>query len=149
MDRYSAGQVELKPDVLAYSMVMKCCAWTSGTKAEQRKALELAMQIIESMEKEDNNNNKNDNRFVCPPNDVAYSTALLAINRLAGGVPQREELLGSVFERCARRGFVSSAVLTEMNQGGSLRLFLQLTNGKNQLDPEWSRNVPPKLRPQA
>lgn len=145
MDRYRAGDVTLRPDPLVFAVFLKCCARPSRrnlrdsgqSKAEDRKVLRLALQTLETLEEGE----------FGPPNDVAYATALHAINRLTGTLQQREELLGSVFQRCAARGLVSNSVMAEMNHGGSLRLFLRLTDGKNKLDPKWSEKVPPKHRP--
>jgi len=138
MNRCRAGDNSLRPDMLVFVVLMKSCARSNtGSKAEKRKVLQLALHAMETLEKGE----------FCPPSDVAYATAMSAINRLAGTTGQRDELLGSIFSRCAERGLVSSQVLMEMNHGGSLRLFLQLTGGKNQLEPEWSRNVLPKNRP--
>jgi len=147
MDRYRAGDVTLRPDPLVLAVLLKSCARTAKrnrqdggqSKAENRKVLRLALQTLETLEEGE----------FGPPNDVAYATALEAINRLTGTLQQREELLGSVFQRCAARGLVSNSVMAEMNQGGSLRLFLRLTDGKNQLESKWSEKVSPKHRPKS
>ena len=137
---YRAGEESLQPDVLVFILLIKCstrCSKYLSTAAEKRKVLQLALQAMETLEKGE----------FCPPNDDAYAMTMLAINQLAGTAHQREELLASVFQRCAVRGHVSNSVLKEMNHGGSLRLFLHLTDGKNRLEADWSRNVHPSHRP--
>ena len=143
MERYRHGNTALRPDALVFAVLLKSCARTTvaashpGNQAENRKVLLIALQTLELLET---------GEFGLP-NDVTYATALRTVSRLTGTARQREELLGSIFVRCANRGLVSNSVMAEMNRGGSLRLFLRLTDGENKVKQQWSANVPTQHRP--
>lgn len=138
IDRYEAGDVTLKPDVVVYTIVIKACAHTRGTPQEKQKALEMALDAIETLET---------SLEYGPPNDVAYSTLITAICKLSESTVQREQLLEVAFRKCADRGLVSVNVVREINRWGSRRLFRRLANNTNQVHPDWSQNVPAELRP--
>lgn len=143
MERYRDGDTALRPDALVLAVLLKSCARTTvvaldqGNQAENRKVLLMALQTLELLETGEFGS----------PNDVMYASALRTVSRLTGTARQREELLGSIFVRCAKRGLVSNSVMAEMNRGGSLRLFMHLTNGENKLKREWIANVPTQHRP--
>ena len=143
MDRYRGGDATLRPDALVLAVLLKSCARTTvaashqENQSENRKVLLVALQTLELLETGEFGS----------PNDVTYATALRTVSRLTMTVRQREELLGSIFERCANRGLVSNSVMAEMNRGGSMRLFLRLTDGKNKLQPQWSASESTQHRP--
>ena len=148
MDRYRGGDVALRPDAVVLAVLLKICARATTAVAaatphqetqvgHRQKVLLLTMEIVELLEGGEFGS----------PSDVTYSTALLAINRMAESTEQREELLGSVFLLCAGRGLVSNTVMAEMNRGGSQQLFLRLTDGTNQVPAQWTAKVPLRHRP--
>jgi hypothetical protein len=134
IDRYNAGDAAMKPDVIVYTILIKACAHNHGTPEEKRKALEMALDAIVTLE----------NSEFGPPNEVAYSTLMTAICRLSESTPQRERFLEAAFRKCADKGLVSINVVREI---GSRRLFRKVTNNTNQLHPDWSKNVPAKDKP--
>jgi hypothetical protein len=137
IDRFKAGDVSLRPDVVVYTILIKACAHSHGSPEEKQQALAMATDAMHTLESSD----------FGPPNDIAYATLMNAIFRLSESVQQRESLLEAAFRGCAERGYVSTNVLKEMDRGGSRRLFRRLTNNTLRLLPLWSANVAAKDRP--
>jgi hypothetical protein len=76
-----------------------------------------------------------------PPNHIAFLTLMRAVNRLLRHEPERAKILASVFERCAKGGYIAKQVIAEAQQSKELESAIK------QLHPNWIRNVPSRDRP--
>lgn len=128
MQRDKDGEHSIHPDVVIFSVVLKACAQTDGTIDDKRKALDLAFDTFRLMEGFE------------PPNDMIFSTLMVAINRLATSASERTEMLDSIFKQCCESGWVSEQVMHSMTRGAG-RLVPKAFN------PRWSRRVAKRHKP--
>lgn len=135
--QYEQGNVVLKPDVYAYTTLIKTCAhYRNGTKAENAHVLNVALNALSTLENTDYG----------PPNDITYSMTMSAIYRLLDEVPDRDALLETVFRRCAARGLVSTENLHTFHRVASERLVYRVWIQPT-VPADWSRNVPTHKQP--
>ena len=133
MQRFQQGDESCRPNAYVISRFLKLCASTGGTDDDQRRALDIALEIFRKCE----------SFFGFPPNHILYNIMLYTINHLTASENQRSErleLLEKVFEECQAAGCVSIVTLAAMRQGGASHCYSGLTKSS-------SRRVPHKDRP--
>jgi hypothetical protein len=128
---YRAGDDSLKPDVIAYTALMKACVHVVGQSAK-REALSTALEAMKILETEE----------FGPPNHVAYATILKVFNYLAESEDQRLELLKLYFLRCIRGGHLCRDAIEEMTREENQRLFLEIVDEVGGLSGDMIVNVP-------
>jgi pentatricopeptide repeat protein len=129
--KYEAGDHSMKPDVFVFSVLMKACGRTRGVLKDKHNALSMAfdaMKVLETTE-------------FGPPNHIAFLTLMRAVKQLLRHEPERAKILASVFERCAKGGYVANQVIAEAQESRELEFVIK------QLHPNWIRNVPSRDRP--
>jgi hypothetical protein len=128
---YRAGDDSLKPDVIAYTALMKACVHVVG-QMSKREALSTALEAMKVLETEE----------FGPPNHVAYATILKVFNYLAESEEQRHELLKLYFLRCIRGGHLCRDAIEEMIREDNRRLFLEIVDEVGGLSGDMVVNVP-------
>jgi hypothetical protein len=111
---------------------MKCCSQVNDCREKSEGALTMALDAMHALE----------HLGYGPPNHVAFSTLIVAINRLCSDKERKIHLLKSIFQQCSKTGNVSKQVLLSMSLGPGKDLCSVILK-------EWSRNVPTRDRPDA
>ena len=130
MERFQQGDESCRPNVHNVSVVLKLCAYTTGTEDDRRRALDIALETFRKCE----------SYYGVSPNHFVYSAMLHATNRLTASEDERLELLEKVFEECRALGLVSDAAVRIMHRGGASHFLSGLSAFS-------SRQVPHKDRP--
>jgi hypothetical protein len=136
--QYENGDETLKPDVYVYTTLIKTCAHNrGGTKQENVQALQMALNAMATLENTDYG----------PPNEFAYAAIMTAIYRLSDRYTNHDKYYEMAFRQCTARGLLSNEILKIFERGASNLLLQRLTKNKNQIQSEWSRNVPHHKKP--
>lgn len=131
IQRFDSGASNVKPDIFIFTVFIKCCANVNGNDEEKKVALKMAHDAMEAL----------DNLGYGPPNDVAFSTLMNAINELSNDQSEKKRQLETLFRRCAETGNVSKQVVSAMSLGTWKHI------GHQDLKLAWSKNVPPRNKP--
>ena len=130
--------LECLPDVIGFTSVLASCA-SEPKKSEQRKAFNVALSVIQTLEKHPE---------FGQANHVTYGTVLKACARLLPpGSAERIKWTRHFFTRACDTGMVGGMVLGRLREACSsqeeYRTLLQ-GHAKNDLPPEWTCNVQEK-----
>jgi len=126
--RYQAGDANLKPDAYLFAVAIKACAHEKGSRDDQRVALDLAFEMLQSAE------------LSGCLNHMVFSTLMMAIKWLANDKSDQTKLMKSAFEKCCETGLLSDLAVVSLRQATPELL-------PKEFDPEWSRNVAMRNQP--
>lgn len=125
--RYRTGDLQMKPDYLTFSVLMKACLKSLATREERRKAIDMALTAFHT-------------DAYGELNHTSYALLLHVIVKQVDDLEERNKLLMEVFGRCRDEGMVSSDVYTTLRRHIDALL---------ELDDKCSRNVPRKDWPMS
>jgi len=136
---YAIGNMDAKPTVQAYSMVLNACAFADmvqdekgmlvkATPENQRRAFDVAQHTLDRVRGEPYPGVR--------PNPVIYGTFIKCCGRLNLPDDIAIKAAARAFEDCCRRGLVSDFVLTQIRYALPPETFLKalVKNGYRDLD---------------
>ena len=127
------GNENIRPNILIYDQVLRCCAFTKTKDAQcRRQAIKVAMGVLSKIR---------DNKLVEPlPN--TYELALWSCCVLTRG-EELKRLLKQIFELCCEDGCLSDQVLRRLQMSAPPNVVQNLVGKETKvrgLPSSWSRN---------
>lgn len=119
-----------KPDIHVLATLMQVCGKVTGDAIEQEAALKIVLETMDDCL----------SGTYGQINHVAYASGMKAINRLSNDESKQQEMLQTMFEKCAAGGHVSQQVVISMKIG----LWKETAP---LIRKEWSRRVPFPSKP--
>lgn len=110
---------EIHPDTTTFSSVINCCAYYNGPEGGRGEAFEVAMRTFHKLCGSSH----------AQPNQITYGTLFKAIGKLLPAkkdAKRREELLRTLFAKCAASGLVDGFVLAQLRNACPPGLFDEL-----------------------
>jgi hypothetical protein len=108
-EMYAAtGNTKLQPNNIIYNSVLNACAFTMGDIEEQTRAMDIANSML--MELDDSPYGK--------PDHVTYGTYLKVITNQMEPSKARDQIVETIFRKCARDGMVGGMVLRQLREMG-------------------------------
>lgn len=134
----ASGKSALRPNNVVYNSVMNACAFSVGDLEEQSQALEIANAMLVGLDKSPYGK----------PDQVTYGTYLKVINNQMPASEARDQVVDTVFRKCAKDGMVGGLVLRQLQEMGMEETYEKLV-GKSfwgdfdlsELPSEWTCNV--------
>ena len=110
---------EIHPDTTTYSSVINCCAYYNGEEEGRGGAFDVAMRTFQKICSSSH----------AQPNQITYGTLFKVIDKLLPArkdAMRREELLRTLFAKCAASGQVDGFVLAQLRNACPPGLFDEL-----------------------
>jgi hypothetical protein len=131
-DASGKGDLDLRPTVVTFTAVLDCCAETNGDMKQRKRAIQIALDAMKTMQNLD-----------LEPNSTLFATLLKMIGRQVANEDERFRFASSVFEQCCKSGQVNARVLNSL-QTFAPKVYHRLPfDEKKQvkLQPGWTRMV--------
>lgn len=133
-----SGKKSLRPNNVVYNSVMNACAFSVGDLEEQSQALEIANSMLVGLRESKYGK----------PDQVTYGTYLKVVNNQMPPSKARDQVVDTVFRKCAKDGMVGELVLRQLREMGMEDVYEKLV-GKSfwgdfnlsELPTEWTCNV--------
>jgi len=104
----TSGKSKLRPNAVAYNSVLNACAFSVGDFEEQSRAIEIANAMLVGLQKSS----------YAKPDHVTYGTYLKVINNQMPPSKSRDQIVETVFRKCAKEGMVSEMVMRQLREMG-------------------------------
>lgn len=132
------GKKSLRPNNVVYNSVLNACAFTVGDLDEQSQAIEIANAMLKGL----------DESPYGKPDQVTYGTYLKVINNQMPPSEPRDQVVETLFRKCAKDGMVGEMVLRQLREMGLEEVYESLMGGQmwgetklSDLPHEWTCNV--------
>lgn len=134
----SSGKSTLRPNNVVYNSVLNACAFSVGDLEDQSQAIEIANAMLVGLEKSPYGK----------PDQVTYGTYLKVVNNQMPLSEARDQVVDTVFRKCAKDGMVGLMVIRQLQEMGMEEVYETLS-GKSlwgdvnlrDLPSEWTCNV--------
>ena len=119
------------PNLYVFTSVLNACSYTKGDDDEREEALSILFSTFQDLR-----------RNGLRPNHITYHTLLRGIANLMPNSRERDDVLVTVFGRCANEGQVSGKVFYAYKSAVSSKQFqnLQISSAKS-IPLKWRRNI--------
>ena len=108
-EMYAAtGNTKLQPNNIIYNSVLNACAFTMGDIEEQTRAMDIANSMLMGL----------DDSPYGKPDHVTYGTYLKVITNQMEPSKARDQIVETIFRKCARDGMVGGMVLRQLREMG-------------------------------
>lgn len=101
---YKSGIIKSPPNVVCYTTVINCCAYSMSDTNERRDALEIFVETYKRVMDDAN----------LQPNDGTFSAILLALQRLVPKGDKRVAIVKNVFKKCTDSGMCNDSVIRRL-----------------------------------
>ena len=106
-NRYDNGDINCKPDIISFSLVLNACAYTKE-KASHKDAVRIALQTQERLLK---------NVIVYGlPDSIFFNRLIKVFGFCISDLGEKERFISTAFERCAKEGHVNHTVLESVRR---------------------------------
>lgn len=136
--RSSNGRRALRPNNVVYNSVLNACAFSLGDLEEQSRAVEIANAMLVGI---------NQSPYT-KPDQVTYGTYLKVINNQMPLSDSRDQVVETLFRKCAKDGMVGEMVLRQLQEMGLVGVYENLVGASvwgeikfEDLPMEWTCNV--------
>ena len=133
-----SGKYALRPNSVVYNSVLNACAFSVGDLEEQSQAMEIASAMLVGLEKSPYGK----------PDQVTYGTYLKVINNQMPVSESRDQVVETVFRKCAMDGMVGEMVIRQLREMGMEEVYENLVGAStwgeidlNVFPSEWTCNV--------
>lgn len=133
-----SGKSALRPNNVVYNSVMNACAFSVGDLEEQSQALEIANKMLVGLDESPHGK----------PDQVTYGTYLKVVNNQMPPSEARDQVVDTVFRKCAKDGMVGELVLRQLREMGLDEMYENLMGQSSwgdfqlsDLPREWTCNV--------
>jgi pentatricopeptide repeat protein len=134
----ASGRSALLPNSVVYNSVLNACAFAVGDLEEQSQAMEIANSMLVEL---------NESPYA-RPDQVTYGTYLKVINNQMPPSGARDQVVDTVFRKCAKDGMVGEMVLRQLREMGMVQIYENLVGRSmwgevnlTDLPTEWTCNV--------
>lgn len=104
----SSGKSTLRPNNVVYNSVLNACAFSVGDIKEQSQAMGIASALLIELQKSPYGK----------PDQVTYGTYMKVINNQMPASETRDQVVDTVFQKCAKDGMVGEMVLRQLRELG-------------------------------